>query len=60
MPEKLNRIARHYPGVPVRISAPHDLEHFYNSLGFYANSDIYDEDGISHRHMLHLPLPAYR
>jgi predicted GNAT family N-acyltransferase len=40
MLEALNRIARHYPGMPIRISAQHYLEHFYNSLDFYANSDI--------------------
>jgi predicted GNAT family N-acyltransferase len=36
------------------------LEHFYNSLGFFANSDIHDEDGVPHRHMRHPTLPAYR
>lgn len=60
MLEALNRIARHYPGMPVRVSAQNYLEHFYNSLGFYANSDIYEEDGIPHRHMLQASLPAFR
>jgi ElaA protein len=58
MLEALNLIATHYPGMPIHISAQHYLEHFYNSFGFYANSDIHDEDGIPHRHMLHPPLPA--
>jgi ElaA protein len=58
MLEALARIAVIYPGLPVCISAQHYLEHFYNSLGFYANSDIHDEDGIPHRHMLHPPLPV--
>ncbi|WP_316737508.1 GNAT family N-acetyltransferase [Pedobacter aquatilis] len=37
---------------PIRISAQHYLLEFYQSLGFVAQGDVYDEDGIPHIEML--------
>lgn len=37
-----------WPQTPIRISAQHQLEGFYRSLGFTTISDVYDEDGIPH------------
>ncbi len=41
-----------YPGQPLRISAQHYLERFYQGFGFAAVSPIYQEDGIPHVAML--------
>jgi ElaA protein len=40
---------------PIRIGAQLYLRKFYESLGFYACSDVYVEDGIDHIEMLLLP-----
>ena len=47
----LTYIDMHHPRVPVRISAQHYLQRFYESLGFHAQGDVYDEDGIPHIEM---------
>lgn len=39
---------KHWPGQPVCVSAQRYLQPFYQSLGFEAISDPYDEDGIEH------------
>lgn len=41
-----------YPGQPLRISAQHYLERFYQSFGFVTVSPIYPEDSIPHVAML--------
>jgi ElaA protein len=43
-----------YPGLPIRISAQHYLEKFYNGLGFVTEGEgnPYDEDGIPHVQMI--------
>lgn len=41
-----------YPGRRIRISAQHYLLKFYESLGFRAEGDVYDEDGIPHIEMV--------
>jgi ElaA protein len=41
-----------HPGMPIRISAQQQLQHFYASLGFAVASEPYDEDGIPHVEML--------
>ncbi len=40
---------------PIRIGAQYYLRKFYESFGFEQCSDIYDEDGIDHIHMLRKP-----
>lgn len=42
----------HYPDLPLRISAQVHLARFYSSLGFAADGEPYDEDGIAHVDML--------
>ena len=37
---------------PIRIGAQLYLKRFYESYGFYQDSDIYDEDGIDHIEMV--------
>jgi len=39
----------------IKISAQLHLQKFYEDLGFKANTDIYDEDGIPHIGMIYLP-----
>jgi len=41
-----------YPNQPIRISAQHYLEKFYQGFGFVTVSDVYLEDGIPHINML--------
>lgn len=37
---------------PIQIGAQYYLKTFYESFGFVASGDIYDEDGIEHIHMI--------
>ncbi|MET0402353.1 MAG: GNAT family N-acetyltransferase, partial [Cystobacter sp.] len=39
-------IAERFPGAPIHIGAQNHLRRFYESLGFRAAGDVYDEDGI--------------
>jgi ElaA protein len=55
MVEGIARTRRAWPGRPIRIAAQRRLEAFYASLGFFAASTPYEEDGILHVDML---LPA--
>jgi len=48
----LDFIKRNYNNKPVKIGAQFYLKQFYEKLGFKQVSDIYDEDGIDHIHML--------
>lgn len=41
-----------YPNQPIRIGAQAHLQHFYGLLGFEAEGEIYDEDGIPHVEMV--------
>ena len=41
-----------FPGQDIKIGAQAYLQRFYESLGFRAASDLYDEDGIPHLKML--------
>lgn len=41
-----------YPNQPIRIGAQAHLQHFYGLLGFEAEGEIYDEDGIPHVDMV--------
>ena len=58
MREGLQRCAKLYPGMPVRIAAQQRLERFYASLGFLPASAPYEEDGILHVDMLRTDSPA--
>ncbi|MCR9107048.1 MAG: GNAT family N-acetyltransferase [Gammaproteobacteria bacterium] len=42
----------HWPDADICISAQAHLQGFYSSLGFVAQGDEYQEDGIAHRKML--------
>ncbi|GEN10114.1 ElaA protein [Myxococcus fulvus] len=44
-----------YPDTTVRISAQDYLRAFYTSLGFIAEGEVYDEDGIPHIEMSRRP-----
>ena len=48
----LAQLDARYPEAPVRISAQHYLQRFYEDFGFHAEGDVYDEDGIPHIDML--------
>ena len=52
MLEAIAQTRRLYPGQPIRVQAQRYLERFYESLGFAATSQPYDEDGIPHVDML--------
>ena len=52
MQEALRRAAALWPGAALRIGAQQHLEGFYRSLGFVADSEPYDEDGIPHVEMV--------
>jgi len=41
-----------FPGQDIKIGAQAYLQRFYESLGFRAVSDLYDEDGIPHLEMI--------
>jgi ElaA protein len=41
-----------FPGQGIKIGAQAYLQRFYESLGFQAASDLYDEDGIPHLKMV--------
>lgn len=48
MEQALAACHKHWPDARVVISAQAHLQGFYGRLGFVANTDIYDEDGIAH------------
>ena len=50
--ESLKELFRLYGPGPVKIGAQLYLKRFYESFGFVQCSDVYDEDGIDHIHML--------
>ena len=41
-------ILRNYPNTPIKCSAQHYLQSFYESLGFQVEGEPYDEGGIPH------------
>ena len=53
----ISRLEERFPHAPIRISAQHYLLRFYESFGFQAEGDVYDEDGIPHIEMVR---PAHR
>lgn len=46
------QVKRLYPGQDIRLGAQRYLERFYGSLGFVAQGEPYDEDGIPHIEMV--------
>ncbi len=44
----LDYIHEHYPNIPIQFSAQKYLQKFYESFGFVAYGDEYDEAGILH------------
>ena len=50
--EGLKRVDQLYPEKETEIGAQFYLKKFYESFGFVQSSDIYDEDGIDHIHMI--------
>lgn len=48
MEELLSYCETCYPGVPIKCSAQYYLKKFYESFGFKAVRDVYQEDGIAH------------
>lgn len=53
MKEGLQYISREWNEHRVRISAQLYLKHFYESLGFVGDSEVYLEDGIEHLEMVY-------
>ncbi|MFZ5446027.1 MAG: GNAT family N-acetyltransferase [Myxococcota bacterium] len=52
MSEAVVQVQRLYPGEDIRIGAQRYLERFYESFGFEAEGEPYDEDGIPHVEMV--------
>lgn len=52
MQQALTACERHWPGYTQIISAQAHLQGFYRRLGFVAEGEVYDEDGIPHITML--------
>ena len=52
MLEGMRKAGELYPGLPLRVMAQVYLRHFYESLGFRAASQPYDDDGIPHIDMV--------
>ncbi|NKI34923.1 GNAT family N-acetyltransferase [Wenzhouxiangella sp. XN79A] len=52
MQRAIETVEAEWPGRAIRVSAQQHLERFYASLGFVADSAVYDEDGIPHVDML--------
>ena len=53
MQQGIRAAQRHFPTQPIHLSAQTYLRRFYTGLGFVAQGDAYDEDGIEHIHMVH-------
>lgn len=56
MVRAIEEVQRRWPDTAIRVSAQQHLQAFYGSLGFEAESGVYDEDGIPHIDMV-LPAP---
>ena len=52
MREAIARARAAFGPQPIRIGAQLYLKRFYEELGFAADGDVYDEDGIPHVHMM--------
>ncbi len=52
MEEAIRFTEQKYPGKDIKISAQVYLQKFYESLGFHAESEPYDEDGLPHMGMI--------
>ncbi len=52
MDEAIKFTGQKYPGKDIKISAQVYLQKFYESLGFHASGEPYDEDGILHIDMI--------
>lgn len=52
MSEAIRFTEEHYPDMGIKIGAQVYLQRFYESLGFVAASEAYEEDGIPHLDMI--------
>lgn len=52
MRRAIDECRKRFPTQRLRIGAQNYLRAFYESLGFVADSDVYDEDGIPHVEMV--------
>jgi len=52
MNEAIRFTEQQFPAMGIKIGGQVYLQHFYESLGFVAVSDAYDEDGIMHVDMI--------
>jgi ElaA protein len=55
MHEAMAYSRKHFPGITVKFSAQLYLKRFYESFGFEAYGEIYEEDGIPHIAMKGVP-----
>lgn len=58
MSEAIRFTEERYPDMGIKIGAQVYLQRFYESLGFAAASDAYEEDGIPHLDMIKPAAPA--
>ncbi|MFJ2987679.1 GNAT family N-acetyltransferase [Collimonas sp. NPDC087041] len=56
MQQAMAQTAALFPGNAIKIGAQAHLQRFYGSFGFEPVGELYDEDGISHIHMIAPPL----
>lgn len=54
MKEAIAYFEKYFPGIPIHFSAQLYLQSFYESFGFTAQGNVYDEDGIPHIAMRNL------
>ncbi|MEO6919961.1 MAG: GNAT family N-acetyltransferase [Collimonas sp.] len=54
--EAMQHATRLFPGHQIKIGAQAHLQRFYARFGFEPVGELYDEDGISHIHMIAPPL----
>lgn len=52
MQQAMTRTAKLFPGSEIKIGAQAHLQGFYARFGFAPVGELYDEDGISHIHMI--------
>lgn len=52
MEQAITFTEQNYPGSEIKISAQVYLQKFYESFGFHASGEPYDEDGIPHINMI--------
>jgi len=58
--QAMAQAAQLFPGYRIKIGAQAHLQRFYGRFGFEPVGELYDEDGISHIHMIAAPASALK